>query len=319
MTWLKRLAVVAGTLWFTLTLIFFSQAVIGKDPVAMFVDPRMTPTLQARYRQVYGFDQSLTHRYLRFLGNMARGELGLSFSHKQPVTTLLRTRLPLTIWLGLFSYLLATAFGLGLLWCLQQVHRPRLIRTARAAAALLFSTPSFVLAPLLLALLGYRLRLFPTHGSAPLFRDNPSLLTQGLDLIHHSLLPALCLALPLGAQFCAYLDEELSQLDQAPFLLSARGRGLSPTRIFLNHQLRVVRPVWIQLAGLYLPLVAGGALVIEAVFGWAGMGTLMFDAVLARDYPLLLGGCLSTAAMVLIGYECADELRSRSGAREHSS
>ncbi len=298
----------AATLWLTVTLLFAALIVVKGNPVDLFLDARMTPAKRAQLKQIYGYDRDPLSQYALYLTNLSRGEMGVSFTYKEPVRRTLAARIGRTLWLGGLGYalglavaalLLAGSFYRGASW---------LRRGCAAIATFLLATPSFVVAALLIAVFAARLKWLPMYGSAPLF-DQAEGWRGWLQTARHSLLPALSLALPLGAYFAAYLREQLAQLDDAPFVLSARGRGVSERRLFWAHKLRAVAPGAIQLMGLYLPMVAGGALAVEAMFGWSGMGLLLHDAVLARDYPLLLGGGVWLAAFVILGYELADAAR----------
>ncbi len=287
------------------------MALVRGNPASLFLDSRLTEANREKLSRIFGYDQSAPRRYWIYLGNVARGELGTSFIHKQPVARVLKSRIGKTLWLGGMAFTMALGLTLCLLWGLRG-NRPSWMRKACDALYNLFLvTPSFILAALLIALLGVKLRLFPIFGSGPLFGPSESLLDAPARFFAYGFLPSLSLALPLAGQFTAYLHRQMELLQEASFIMSARGRGVPEWRIFLNHELRALLPVIVQMAGLYLPMIAGGALVIEAMFGWSGMGLLLYDAVLARDYPLLLGGAIWTALFVVPGYELADWARAR--------
>jgi len=297
-----------AVLWLTVTILFAALHLIRGNPIDLFLDTRLTPAKQDQLKRLYGYDRDPFTRYVHYLGALTRGEMGVSFIYKEPVSRALGARLGRSLWLGFLGYALGLAVAALLLAGAFQQRAAWLRRLCSGATTALLATPSFAVAAALIALFAARLRWAPMYGSGPLFGP-----TEGwrslLALLRHSLLPALSLALPLGAYFAAYLREQLERMRDAPFVLSARGRGVSERRVFWNHQLRAALPSLIQLMGLYLPMVAGGALAVEAVFGWSGMGLLLYDAVLARDYPLLLGGALWTAAFVIAGYELADGAR----------
>lgn len=296
-------------IWLTITLLFAALTLIRGNPAALYLDSRLSEAHRAKLYRLYGYDQGAFHRYWLYLGNVVRGELGISFIHKQPVARILKSRIGKTLWLGGLAFAMGLPLALFLLWGLHRDRRSRLRGFCDAVYNLFLVTPSFLLAAILIAVLGVKLRLFPIFGSGPLFAEPGSSADALMRLFAYSFLPALSLALPLAGQFTAYLHRQIELLDEAPFIMSARGRGVSEWHIFYNHELRVLLPVIVQMAGLYLPMIAGGALVIEAMFGWSGMGLLLYDAVLARDYPLLLGGTIWVALFVVPGYELADWVR----------
>ena len=294
------------TIWLAVTALFVLLVLIRGNPIGMYVDTRLTPERQANLKRIYGYDRPAIVQYGHYLRNLGRGELGLSFTYKEPVARLLLQRLGNTIWLGTFTYLLGFVLCAFLVYGLS---RPGwMARLCGVLHSVSLSVPSFLLATLFIAVLGVRLKLLPLYGSRSLFADETHAF---LDLLRHSLMPAFSMAIPLAGQLAAWFQEHVRQLDEAPFVLAARGRGVPERRIFFNHKLRTILPGVIQVAGLYLPMIVGGALAMEALFGQAGIGLLLFDAALARDYPLLLGGCILTALLVIPGYELADWFRDR--------
>ncbi len=308
---LKHLAHFVLVLWLVVTLLFCILVIIRGNPVSLFLDQRLTPELQENLKQIYGYDRTPLAQYFHYLGNLARGEFGASFSQKQSVRDVLGARIGKSLWLGGLSYVLA--IGLTLL-ILMGLHLPKwlwLRRFCEGLYTMFLTIPAFIFATLFIAWLGVRLNWFPVFGSRSLFQEETSGLAAFGNLLYHSILPAFSVALPLCGRFTAFLNGQLNRLDNAPYIMSARGRGLSERRIFFNHKMRALLPVFIQLMGLYLPMIAGGALVIEIMYGWSGLGVVMMDAVLARDYPLLMGGCLWTAFFVIPGYELADYIRER--------
>ncbi len=305
----KRLLQFVALLWLCLTLVFVALVAMRGNPVSLYLDPRLSPAEQASLAHQYGYDLPPLQQYGRYCLALLRGDLGISFLMKRPVAEVLPARLATSTLLGATALLagLVLAFLLLLL-----LHHPRLGRLAGLGQGLLtmmLSLPPFVLASLAMALLAVRWRLFPVAGTESLFAEHLSPIARLLDRGRHLVLPALSLALPLAAQFTAYLHERLRLLEDAPFVIGARGRGVADARIFWNHKLRVLLPALVQLLGLYLPALVAGTLVIESIFGWSGMGLLLLDAMLARDYPLLLGASLLVMTFSLCCYQLADGLR----------
>ena len=298
------------TLWITLTLLFCMLVWVKGNPISLYVNPNMTPELRANLERVYGYDRPPLQQYFRYMANLCRGEMGTSFNYKRPVVAVLADHIAPSLWLGLGGYATGTLLSLLLLYGLHLGPKPlRVIWNMTFRINLIM--PAFITGALLLALLAVKWPLFPIYGKRDLFSQALTGLPALWDLIKHSFLPVMSLALPFSGVLTAFLQDRLLQLEDAPFVLSARGRGISERRIFLNHKMRVVLPSLIQVLGLYLPTVAGGSMIIEAMYGWNGMGLLMIEAVFSRDYPLLLGGCGWAALMVIPGYELSDYLRTR--------
>lgn len=306
---LKRLLQFVALLWFCLTLVFTALVVMRGNPISLYLDPRLSASEQAALSHQYGYDLSPLQQYGRYMLSLLRGDLGISFLMKRPVAEVLPRRLATSAVLGGSALVAGMSLALLLLLVL---HHPRLRRLAPLGNGLLtamLSLPPFIIASFFLAFLAVRWQLFPVAGTESLFTEHLGIWSRFIDRLRHLALPALSLGLPLAGQFAAYLHERLRQLESAPFVIGARGRGVSPGRVFWNHQLRVLLPAFVQLLGLYLPTLVAGTLVIESIFGWGGMGLLLLDALLARDYPLLLGAAMLVMTFSLGCYQTADALR----------
>lgn len=298
-------------LWLVITLVHVGLFLAGGNPVELLMDNRLSQSQRTQLKEKFGYDASPLVQYRRYLAQTLRGDLGMSFIYRAPVLRVLIPRIGRSLLLGSMALGLAIFLALGLLWLLHHSRWTALRPWGDGMLQMLLAVPAFVWAPLCLAWFAYGLGWFPAHGSQTLFRDNANWWLVFWDTAWHAVLPGLCLGLPLAGQLAAYLNEQLRGLANAPFVLSAKGRGVSSRRVFWNHQMRMVLPSFVQWLGLYLPLLAGGAVVIEAIFGWPGLGLALFDAVLARDYPLLLGGCLWATLLVMPSYIIADWFRGR--------
>ncbi|MDJ0838035.1 MAG: ABC transporter permease [Acidobacteriota bacterium] len=300
-------------LWLAVTLLFIALNLLKGNPVELFLDSRVKPEVQERLMQIYGYDAHPVKRYVLYLGNVVRGRLGHSFVHGKPVSFLLANSIGKSLWLALFSFTVSLILCFSLLAGMAQRRFPWLRKACSAFVSIAMAMPPFIVAVLLLGIVSVRLGWLPQYGTRDLFATETGTLGAFWDLFRHTILPGFAIAIPSAGQFAAYLHERLEKLEDAPFVLSARGRGVSERRVFTNHQLRTLLPSFIQLCGLFLPALAGGVMVIEAIFGWSGMGALLIDSVSGRDYPLLLGGCIWCAALVIPGYEMADYFSNRWG------
>lgn len=296
-------------LWLVLTLVHLGLFVAGGNPVDLLVDSRLSPAQQAALEKKFGYDAPPLEQYGRYLAAVAQGDFGISFLYKAPVAKVLLPRMGKSALLGSLALLFALLFSLILLLALHRSPYRSLKKIAEGWLQLIIAVPAFVWAPIMIAWLARSWEWFPSYGSRSLFLDQTSPLSVILDTLWHALLPAFCLSLPLAGQLTAYLHEQLRHTEQAPFIMSARGRGVSARNLFWNHQFRHVLPSLVQWLGLYFPILAAGAVVIEAIFGWPGLGLVLLDAVLGRDYPLLLGGCIWMTCLVVPSYKLADWFR----------
>lgn len=299
----KGLGRFVAALWLVATLIFLSLAWIGGNPVDQLVDPRLDAQTRRAIETRFGYDQSLTNQYRRFLVQAAKGDLGTSFTRKRPVTRAMLEVAPFSMALGALSVIWSLVLTAIMLFLLHGFSGGGWTARVRSVNLVFLVLPSFLWAASMRWLFGSFWGWFPLVG-----------LTDGDPVwlwFAHLSFPALAIALPVAGLATAYLHEQLETLDTAPFVIAALGRGVSPNRVYWRHKLPQVVPGMIQLLGLQLPMITGGALVVECVFGWSGLGVLLFDAALGRDVPLLVGGSLYLGAFSVLGYQLADAARKR--------
>lgn len=301
---LSALALVLVVLTGTFALLHLAP---GK-PGAVLEDPRVPPAQRERLHRLWGLDRPLPEQYARWLWSAARGEWGHSFQHHRPVTRVIAEALPPT--------LLLSGAALGLEWLigvpLGLAAARRRGRAAdhllRFASLALYSIPAFWLGLMAVLLFSYRWPLFPPSHLHSVGAESLAPLARWADAVRHLVLPALALGLPSAAALARYVRGSLLEVLAQPHVLAARARGLSPRRVLWNHALRTALPPLTQLFGLSLAFLLSGTLAVEVVFGWPGLGRVTYDAVLARDYPLLLATTALSAVMVIVGSLAADLL-----------
>ncbi|MGE5749996.1 MAG: ABC transporter permease [Gemmatimonas sp.] len=244
---------------------------------------------------------------MRYVTSVFRGDLGFSFSLQRPVADVLRDALPNT--LLLMGTGLLAGFLLGIWIAIVQVkHRGKLTDRALGAFSLvMFSVPDFWLAMLLLAALAFWIPVFPIGGAMdPVMHDFLSPAARIGDRVKHLLLPALTLALlyfPLIAR-----HQRAALLDALPsdYVTTARAKGLSESTVIRHHALRNSLLPIVTLLGVAFPALLTGAVFIEKVFSWPGMGLVIVNSIGSRDYPLLTASVILGSAFVVIGSIVAD-------------
>ncbi len=302
---LRRLLQAFATFTVAVLLLFVLMRVAPGDPLSRLTEDRDASAEElAQLRTRFGLDQPIATQLRAFLGGVARGDLGVSIEHyPERVTSLIAARLPATLLLGGTVLLLNFTIGIWL-GVRQAVHRGSrfdrwLTRTALAAYAM----PSFWLGLVLVTFVSIRWQLLPAaQMTDPLLPADAGLGTRLVDLLRHLILPALTLsitsmALPLRHQRSAMLA--VFRLD---FVTAARARGLSEARVRWRHAWRATLVPMLTLLGLWLPILVSGSVFVEAVFNWPGLGSLAYQAIASRDYPVLLGtAMLVSGAVVLAG------------------
>ena len=274
------------------------------DPFFRDLDAaRLTVEQRAAQRAAFGYDRPIPEQFVRYVGQVARGELGWSHSRSQPVAEALSATLPATLLLIGTATLLAFGVGIPLgAWMGWRAEHP-LARAADRIALVVLAIPDYLLA--LLAVMGPALAwgFFPVGGMRTEF--GPGGVRGLLDIAHHLALPALALALPVAATTARLQRAAMRSVRDQPFVRTARAKG-GDDRVAARHALRAALVPVLSFAGVHLAVAVSGVVVIERIFAWPGMGRLLYDGVLARDYPLVAGGVLLASIGTVLGSLVAD-------------
>jgi peptide/nickel transport system permease protein len=296
------------------TLIFFVVNLAPGDPTSRFVNPNTSPEAQEQVRVNLGLDQPIPVRYVRWLGALVQGDLGDSFSHNRPVVDIIKELLPNTLLLSFSAIGIAFLLGI-LLGILQAVRQYSWLDSIASIVGLFFySMPSFWLALMMVLLFSYGASVwqwpiqFPASDIQSVEYAFMGPLEKVQDRLLHLTLPATSLALVLAAGIARYTRASMLDVIRQDFVRTARAKGLSEPVVILRHALRNALIPVITLVGLYLPFLFSGTVFIETVFAWPGMGKLVVDGILERDYPVVMGGTLVFAVMVVVGNLVADVL-----------
>ncbi|MGW4365646.1 ABC transporter permease [Nocardia takedensis] len=297
---LRRLAVRAGSalvvVWGAATLTFAGLLAIPGDParaVAGGVAATASPEVLARIRAEYGFDDPVLVQYLRFLGRLGRGDLGVSYQQNRPVLTIVTEQLGPTLLLA------AGGMTLGLLLAVTvavlTADRPRPRALAGTAEFTALSMPTFWIGFLLLALFSFHWKIFPVLGD---------------DGIAALILPWVTLAVAIAGVLSQVARDGIEQALGQPFALTVRARGATELRVRTRHALRHAALPLLTMSGWMLGNLLGGVVVVETVFARQGLGQVLVSAVRGRDYPVVTGVVVLTAATFSLIALALDQLYS---------
>lgn len=256
----------------------------------------------------YGLDQPLPERFVRWTARALRLDFGTSFVDHRPVRDRILERLPRTVALNAAALLIILIGGLG--WGLYAARHPG-SRLDRLGSPLIYAgaaLPSFWVALLLQGGLALGLGLFPLSGDASPGAAGLAAPARLLDALWHLALPAFCLAVASVAFVARFTRAHLLETLSSPFLAAGRARGLPASRLLWRHALGAGRLPFLTLAGLLAPTLVSGSVIVERVFAWPGIGSLLFDSLNRRDYPTLLGLTVLSASLVLVATVLVDLL-----------
>lgn len=303
---LRRAGVSLLLLLSVLTLVFFLQRLVPGSPISQTEDRGLPQEQRERLRRIYGLDRPLPEQYFRWLGALARGDLGVSLSQQRPVSVALRQALPPTVLLAAAS--LSLEFGLALGLGIAAARRPgsAFDHALRIGGLVAFSLPAFWLGLMAILLFSYTFPIFPASHMRSIGSEELSPLRSALDVGHHLLLPALVLGVSRAGGTARVVRARMLEILQQDYIRTARAGGLSERRVLWVHALRNLLGPVLQIFALSIPALLSGSLVTEIVFAWPGLGRMTFNALLSRDYPLILAATGLTAGIVLLCSLLAD-------------
>src|SRR3989441_2898624 len=309
--------VVAGVV----TLTFLLVRLAPGDPVERLLGPTATPAQLAAQRRALALDRPLAAQYAIWLGRFARGDWGRSIATGRPVRALLGDAVPATLALVgtslVLSYLLGLAVGA---W--QSGAGPRVDTALSITTVTLFALPGYWLGLMLVMAFTYWAHWLPAFGSAGLDADVLTGWSRLVDRLRHFALPLATLTLIGVGGAARYVRGAMRDVVSQPFVRTAEAKGLSPFHVTRRHVARNALIPVVTLLGLSLPALFSGAVFVEAMFAWPGVGRRLVEAVQARDYPVVMAATAVTAVLVVAGNLLTDlgvawiDPRVRNGKRE---
>ena len=314
------------TLWGITIISFFLIHLAPGGPLSPMreFNPRITPEYREKLVKMYGLDRPLYEQYLKWLKGVLTLDFGKSFSiDERPVWDKIKERLPITLLINGLSLvlILLIAVPLGVYSALKSGSLPERVLTFLSFVG--YAMPSFWFALLLMMLFGVKLHLLPISGlHSTIGYEEMSTLQKIWDWTKHLICPLLVATFGGIAGISRYVRNSVYEVLYSDFVLFARAKGLSERRVLFKHALRNALLPLITILGLSLPGLIGGSVIFETIFGIPGLGQLMWQSVMARDYPVIMGNLFLIAVLTLLGNFLADlgyalaDPRIRTGARK---
>jgi peptide/nickel transport system permease protein len=297
------LAVIVGVV----TLMFFLLRIAPGDPALLLVGPTATQEQLSAQRRALGLDRPIIEQYAAWVRQFVRGDWGTSIATGRSVRAMIGDAWPATVRLvGLslvLSYLLGIAVG-----AVQAARGGRLDTTLSVVTVTLFALPGYWLGLMLVMVFTYWLRVLPAFGAAGFDADFLTGWDRLLDRLRHLALPLATLTLIGIGGTARYVRGAMLDVKGAPYVTIAYAKGLSPVQVTIRHVLRNALIPVLTLLGLSLPALFSGAVFIEAIFAWPGVGRIMVEAVGARDYPVIMAATAVSAILVVFGNLLAEGL-----------
>ena len=268
-----------------MTGVAFLLVSLSGDPAFILLTPDAGEEQRAAFRRLYGLDQPLPVQYARYVSHVARGDFGTSFAFGRPAILVVLERVPATLMLTATAVVLGLAVGIPAGVVAAVRAGAPLDRMVMAMVLLGQSVPTFWLGLLMIRIFAVKLRWLPVSGYGGV-----------LNLV----MPALALGLYLAALLARLTRSEMLEALAQDYVRTARAKGLSERAVTIVHALKNALLPIVTLIGLQLGALLGGAVVTETVFAWPGIGTLVLDAILRKDYPVLLAAVELVAAAFIV-------------------
>lgn len=302
---LKRLLSVIPVLIGLSLIVFLILALIPGNPAQALLGAWATPENVARINQELGLDKPLYQQYFIWIGNLLHGDFGRSYVLNRPVIDEVLDRLGATLILGGTALLISSVFGLlaGVISAVRQFSWAD--RTITLLVLLGISLPSFWIGLLMIMVFAVQLQWFPASGMYAIWGGGGL-----LDLLHHLAMPAITLALVATGVIARLTRTAMLEVLRQDYIRTARAKGLSEGKVIWRHAFRAALVAVIPVIGIQAGFVLGGAVYIETVFQWPGLGAMLVKAIATRDLLLVQGGVLVAAAAYVLINLCADILQS---------
>lgn len=302
----KRILSSIIVLFLLLTFIFFLVRLAPGDPTQKFISPKLNPELAEQVYKSFGLDQPLYVQYISYLSNAFTGNLGMSYTYRQPVLSVVGSYFLFTLLFASLSFILQLIFGYYLSKAAFKNRGKLLDKILSKLFLFIYSVPSFVIGVVLIYLFSINLNIFPTSGLKSVYSEENSLWYLMLDYSLHLVLPLITISLGGIAIVFKYLKENLISLSKSSFITNLRALGFKEKVIFNKHLVPNALHPLISIAGIEFGSLLSGALITEIIFSLPGMGRLTVNAILNKDFPLVIGCSLVAGLMMIVSNFIAD-------------
>lgn len=294
-TILRRVLIMIPQIIVLSILVFILAKLMPGDPFSGLIDPNISPAAIEELRRKLGLYDPWHVQYLRWIRNIFNGDLGLSYTYKLKVTTLIGQRASNTLILSFFSVILSYCISIPLGILAGRYNDSKLDKAVIIYNYISYGIPTFVLSILMLWLFGYTLRLFPTSGSVDLGYF-PGTVSYYINRLYHIILPAITYALLSTVGTIQYLRNEVIDAKNYDYVKTARSKGVPESKVYTKHIFRNSLIPIAAFLGYTITGLLGGSIFIETIFGYPGMGQLFMSSISSRDYSVI------TALIVLYGF-----------------
>ncbi|TYS67778.1 ABC transporter permease [Sutcliffiella horikoshii] len=304
---MKKLFQSMVTIFLVLIINFFLFRVMPGDPLAMIVrNPNASEEAIEKIKVLFGVDQPMYVQFWLYFKQLAQGDLGMSFMAKEPVIQVIGEKLVPTLLLVGLSTIVAIIAGMFIGIVAASKRGKKIDIISLTFSLITYAMPTFWLGIMLVVFFSVTLNLFPTSGMSTAGAVFANSFEKALDVSKHLFLPTLTLALVLIGQFVLIMRNSLLEVLTEDYITTAKAKGFSEKLIIRRHALPNAMLPMVTIIAINIGFMIAGAIQIETVFSWPGLGRLMYEALNNRDYPLLQGIFLIVSVCVVLANLCAD-------------
>lgn len=302
---LKKLAMMIPMLVVISLVVFLGLRSTGIDPLTFMVPPEVqsqSPEIVEQLREDLGLNDPLLVQYFRWLGNLLKGDLGLT-NKGEDIAGIIADRLPYTLELSLYAMLFSSIIGIGI-GIISAIRQNGIVDyIGRVLAVLGQAVPQFLVGILMIWIFSIKMGIFPAAN-----RVSPDATNAFVDAFMHLFLPVTTLTIGMVAVLMRYARNTMLDVLNSDYIKTARSKGIPEWKVYIKHGFRnAMRPVLVILC-FRLPMLIGGSVVIESVFGWPGIGSIITQSVVSGDYPVIMVTTLMVAAAILVASFLVDVL-----------
>lgn len=306
---LKRILTSLVVLLLLLTFVFVLVRLAPGDPTSRFISPKLSPELAEQVKKGFGLNEPIYTQYLLFLGKIISGDFGISYNYRLPVLDVINKYFIFTFIFSTISLLIQLSSSLWLAKFAFKNHGKLIDKLLTRFSIFIYSVPAFVIGLVLVYFFSIKFELLPTSGIMSIYNDELNFWESIQDNFVHFILPLITLSVAGTAIFFKYLRDNLIAISNQAFVLNLKANGLDEKIIYRKHILpNAVQPL-ISIVGVEFGLLLGGALITEVIFALPGMGRLTINAIMNRDYPLVIGCTLIAGIMVIVSNLIADFIK----------
>lgn len=296
-------------LFLLMSFLFLLLKISPGDPSLKYISPELSPKLAEMVKKSFSLEGPLLSQYKMFIINLSKGDFGISYSYRIPVVQIISNTLPFTIIFSLISFIIQIVSGFLLAVLAVKKINGKVDKIISKISLTVYAIPSFAAGVFLIYVFSEKLNVFPSSGLSSFDTDLYPAVPKLLDYVQHLVLPIITLSFNGAAVFYKYLRDNLEDVFNKPFVENLRANGFTEKEIVWKHIFPNALNPLISVAGVELGLLFGGALITEVIFSLPGMGRLTVNAILSRDYPLIIGCTFVAGILVILTNFCADVIK----------